>query len=114
MPWKLKKNWKLGIYDLKERALRPQYLDAINEMIQHTSTDAVPWHVIPADDKWYMQLTIAETIIEELEKYDINYPKPDEKQLAAIKEVKEKLGKELLEVEAEMSVKKDKKAAAKK
>lgn len=107
------KNWKLGIYDLKERALRPQYMDAVNEMIQHTSTDAVPWHVIPADDKWFMQLTVAETIIEELEKYDIEYPKPNEKQLAAIKEVKEKLSKELQEVEEEINAKKDRKSAKK-
>ncbi len=89
------KNWKVGIYDMKERELRPEYMKAINEMVRHTDTDYAPWHIIPADDKWYTHLMVADTIMETLEKYEINYPKPDKDQLEAIKEVKEKLEKGL-------------------
>lgn len=85
------KNWKVGVYDLKERDLRPLYMKAINEMVQHTSTENAPWNIIPADDKWYTHLLVAEKIKEILGNYDIIYPKPDKDQLAAIKEVKAKL-----------------------
>lgn len=88
---KAEKNWKVGTYDMKERELRPQYMKAISEMVQNTSTEYAPWNIIPADDKWYTHLLIADSIIETLGKYDINYPKPDKDQLIAIKEVKEKL-----------------------
>jgi PPK2 family polyphosphate:nucleotide phosphotransferase len=89
------KNWKMGIYDLEERALRPKYMDAINEMVQETNTEHAPWNVIPADDKWYSHLIIADSLINELEKYDMNFPKPDAEQLKAIREVKKKLGKDV-------------------
>ncbi len=87
------KNWKVGIYDLKEHDLRPQYMKAINEMVRNTNSDDAPWHIIPADDKWYTHLLIAETIIATLEKFEFHFPKPDKDQLIAIKEVKEKLEK---------------------
>ncbi len=89
------KNWKVGIYDLNERALRPKYMEAINEMVQQTNTDYAPWNVLPADDKWYTHLIIAEAIIDELSKYDIIYPKPNADQMKAINEVQLKLGKEI-------------------
>jgi PPK2 family polyphosphate:nucleotide phosphotransferase len=87
------KNWKVGIYDLKERALRPKYNHAINEMIINTNTDHAPWNIIPADDKWYTHLIIAESIMDELNKFNFTYPKPDAEQVRAIKEIKSKLEK---------------------
>jgi PPK2 family polyphosphate:nucleotide phosphotransferase len=83
------KNWKIGIYDMKERDLRPAYMEAINEMVRSTDTEHAPWNIIPADDKWYTHLLVADAIMDTLKKYDINYPKPDKAQLAAIREVKE-------------------------
>lgn len=91
------KNWKVGIYDLKERLLWDKYMKAYNEMIRKTSTDFAPWHIIPADDKWYAHLRVIDTIIETVEKLDIEYPKPDAKQMVAIQEVKKELNKFLKE-----------------
>lgn len=99
------KNWKVGIYDLKERLLWNDYMKAYNEMVRKTSTEFAPWHIIPSDDKWYAHLRVIDTIIETVEKLDIEYPKPDAKQMLAIEEVKKELNKFLKE---EVTVKKKK------
>ena len=88
------KNWTVGIYDMKERELLPKYLEAINAMLVNTNTTCASWNVIPADDKWYTHLCVADKLIETLNSFDIQYPKPDKNQMGAIKEVKAKLEKE--------------------
>jgi hypothetical protein len=37
---------------------------AYEEMIRATSTKHAPWHVVPADHKWFTQLAVAATIVE--------------------------------------------------
>lgn len=68
------KNWKFSTSDLKERACWEQYQDAFNDMLNATSTEIAPWHVIPADHKWFSRLAVAGTIILELEKLNPDFP----------------------------------------
>ncbi len=68
------KNWKFSLSDLKERAHWDAYQKAYGEALAETSTDASPWFVIPADDKWYARLAIAEIIASEFSKLKISYP----------------------------------------
>ncbi|MFN2270314.1 MAG: polyphosphate kinase 2 family protein, partial [Anaerolineae bacterium] len=35
-----------------------------------------PWHIIPADHKWYRNLAVSQVIIEALEKLDMRFPPP--------------------------------------
>ena len=69
------KNWKFSIGDVGERALWKDYRLAYEEMIQATSTKWAPWHVVPADNKWFTRLVVAEVIVAALESLDLAYPK---------------------------------------
>ncbi len=54
-----KKNWKFSMDDIKERKFWDDYQEAYEEMVQKTATKRAPWHVIPADSKWYARLVVA-------------------------------------------------------
>ena len=82
------KNWKFSPADAKERQHWDEYMAAYEEMIRHTSTEGAPWYVIPADNKWYSRLVVAEIVIETLQSLKLSYPKVSHamhKELAAAK-----------------------------
>ena len=59
-------------------------------MIQNTATDYAPWHVIPADNKWYTRLAVSNAIIDAMENLNLKFPKIDEakkKELAAARKI---------------------------
>ena len=68
------KNWKFSAADVKERALWDQYMDAFEDVFNHTSTEWAPWYIIPADRKWFARLAVAEIILSSLEKLQLSYP----------------------------------------
>ncbi|MHB8899995.1 MAG: polyphosphate kinase 2 family protein [Thermoguttaceae bacterium] len=68
------KNWKFSAADVKERALWDQYMDAFEDVFNHTSTEWAPWYIIPADRKWFTRLAVAEIVLSSLEKLKLNYP----------------------------------------
>jgi PPK2 family polyphosphate:nucleotide phosphotransferase len=86
-----KKNWKFSVSDLKERALWDKYQKAYEDMIEATSTSYAPWHVLPADDKWYTRLCLGGLIYYEFEKLMLSYPEVSEVQLAELQKAKEVL-----------------------
>ncbi|MEA2403137.1 MAG: AMP-polyphosphate phosphotransferase [Thermoleophilaceae bacterium] len=61
------KNWKLTPDDWENRRKRPQYLEAIEDMLEHTDHDAAPWHLVEAEDKKYGRVKVVETVIERVE-----------------------------------------------
>jgi PPK2 family polyphosphate:nucleotide phosphotransferase len=74
------KNWKFSFADLKERGLWDRYQTAYENAISATSTDYAPWHIIPADDKWYTRLAIAAIITNQFQSLHIEYPRLSEGQ----------------------------------
>ena len=68
------KNWKFSAADVKERALWDQYMDAFEDVFNHTSTEWAPWYIIPADPKWFARLVVAEIILSAIEKLRLRYP----------------------------------------
>ncbi|MCT3834316.1 polyphosphate kinase 2 family protein [Elizabethkingia anophelis] len=68
------KNWKFSSVDLKERALWDKYQKAYEEAINETSTEYAPWHILPADNKWFTRLTACQIITQTLEKMDLKFP----------------------------------------
>ena len=52
------KNWKFNPGDLKDRALWPNFMTAYGDVISKTNTAQNPWHVVPADRKWYRNLLV--------------------------------------------------------
>jgi len=82
------KNWKFSMADVKERAYWKDYQRAYEEMIQNTATKDAPWHVIPADNKWFTRLAVAGAIIEELHSLNLQFPEVDDdkkKELAQVR-----------------------------
>jgi PPK2 family polyphosphate:nucleotide phosphotransferase len=59
--------WKLNAGDWEERELWDDYTDAYEEALSRTATKLAPWHIVPADAKWYRNLVIARTIAKALE-----------------------------------------------
>jgi polyphosphate kinase 2 (PPK2 family) len=56
------KRWKLNPEDLRNRARRPDYLKALDDMFARTSTKTARWQVVPADYKWFARVAVAETV----------------------------------------------------
>lgn len=84
------KNWKFSASDTAERAHWKDYMDAYEDMIQHTATEEAPWYVVPADNKWFTRVVVAAAVIETLAALDLKYPEVNAaqvRQLAAAKRV---------------------------
>lgn len=75
------KRWKFSMGDIAERAKWDDYMAAYEDMIRHTATKEAPWHVVPADNKWFSRLVIAAAIVDRLERLDPQFPKVDDKAL---------------------------------
>jgi polyphosphate kinase 2 (PPK2 family) len=71
--------WKFSMADVAERGLWDKYQAAWQDAIQHTSTPHAPWHIVPADHKWFARVVISSTIVQALEKLDPKFPKVDKK-----------------------------------
>lgn len=63
------KQWKVALSDWKERELWDDYQAAFEDMINRTSTEHAPWHIIPADKKWYRNYLVAHLLTERLNQH---------------------------------------------
>jgi polyphosphate kinase 2 (PPK2 family) len=61
------KAWKLTPDDWENRSKRPQYLEAIEEMLKRTDHEAAPWELVEGDSKKYARVKVVETVIERIE-----------------------------------------------
>ena len=61
------KSWKIGPDDWRNRNKRPQYLEAVEEMLRKTDTKHCPWRLIAAEHKGYGRVAVLKTVVEELE-----------------------------------------------
>ena len=87
------KNWKFSAADIHERAFWDDYMEAYEDLIRHTAKPDAPWHVIPADNKWFTHIAVAEAIIDTLDDLDLSYPTVDadkKKELLAARKLLEK------------------------
>ncbi len=73
-----KKQWKFALGDLKERELWDAYLEAYEDMLTRCNTEYAPWHIVPANKKWYRNLVVTSAIIRAMGKLDLAYPQPPE------------------------------------
>jgi PPK2 family polyphosphate:nucleotide phosphotransferase len=69
-------NWKFSASDARERVHWDEYQKAFADMLSNTSTEWAPWHVIPADRKWFMRLSAAAVILDALMEIDPRFPEP--------------------------------------
>ncbi len=71
------KHWKYNPSDVDERALWDDYMDAYQVAIERTSTPLAPWHVVPADRKWYARLAVQQLLTDALAGIDPRWPAAD-------------------------------------
>lgn len=70
------KRWKFNPGDLDDRALWPDFMNAYETMVQRTSTDHAPWHIIPSDSRKTRGAIISGIVRETLEAMNPQYPDP--------------------------------------
>lgn len=71
------KHWKYRPGDVDERMLWDDYMAAYQTVFDRTSTPGAPWHVVPANGKWYARLAVQELLIAALEEIDPQWPAVD-------------------------------------
>lgn len=69
--------WKFSPHDVEERKRWSAYRKAYEVVLSKCSTEWAPWHVVPADHKWYRNLMVAQTVVEALGRLDLHYPSAD-------------------------------------
>ncbi|HEX4916021.1 MAG TPA: hypothetical protein VFV51_18810, partial [Vicinamibacterales bacterium] len=95
---KPEKNWKFSPADVGERARFTDYMSAYDDMIRHTATQWAPWHVVPADRKWFTRLIVSAIVIDAMQSLDPRFPEVDAATRAEFKKTKA-----ALEAEAQRS-----------
>ena len=89
------KRWKFQPRDVEERKLWDNYMDAYEETIRNTATSHAPWFVVPADKKWFARLVVAATLVEQMGKLDLQFPKVDEGGVEELERIREALAAEI-------------------
>ncbi|TMP96110.1 MAG: polyphosphate kinase 2 family protein [Verrucomicrobia bacterium] len=69
------KRWKFSVADLKMRERWSDFQEAYEDAINHCSTRHAPWHVVPANRKWYRDYAVARTVVEALTRLRLDWPK---------------------------------------
>jgi PPK2 family polyphosphate:nucleotide phosphotransferase len=84
-------NWKFSEADVAERAYWDDYQSALSDMLTHTSTEWAPWHVIPADRKWFARISAALVLVDALMEIDPQFPHVSDAQRRTLQGVKKSL-----------------------
>ena len=82
------KNWKFSMADVAERALWNRYMAVYQDIVRHTSTEVAPWHVAPADHKWFARVVIGSAIVSTLDTLNLRFPRADKGALQEFKQVR--------------------------
>jgi PPK2 family polyphosphate:nucleotide phosphotransferase len=69
------KHWKYSRGDLDERAFWDDYMDAYQAAFDETSTPDAPWHVVPANKKWYARIAVQQLLLGALSDLNLEWPK---------------------------------------
>ncbi|MDX2136730.1 MAG: polyphosphate kinase 2 family protein [Chloroflexota bacterium] len=71
------KHWKFSVGDLPVRERWDDYMAAYEDVFTRCNHAHAPWHIVPANKKWYRDLVITRTIVSALEGLKLAYPEPD-------------------------------------
>ena len=85
------KRWKFEMGDVAERKLWDKYMHAYEEAIRATSREEGRWYVVPADNKWFARLVIAEAMVEAMEGLKLEFPKVEGPVLKELQKVRRAL-----------------------
>ena len=68
------KRWKFSVTDLKMRGRWDDFQKAYEDAINRCSTKHAPWHIIPANRKWFRDYIVSKTVVEALERLKMKWP----------------------------------------
>jgi PPK2 family polyphosphate:nucleotide phosphotransferase len=68
------KHWKYSSGDLKERAFWDDYMAAYQAAFDNTHTEVAPWHVVPANKKWYARIAVQQLLLQAMEDLNLEWP----------------------------------------
>jgi PPK2 family polyphosphate:nucleotide phosphotransferase len=89
--------WKLNVNDWKEIPLWAETSAAYEDVLRRCSSPELPWHVVPADHKWFRNLAVVERIVHTLAPYRdawlTKLKRVRKSALAEIEPIREQLGK---------------------
>lgn len=83
------KHWKFSEADLRERKFWDKYQNYYEDVLSNCSIDDAPWHIVPADNRWFRDYIVLKTIVNTLEKLDLKFPDIQGNLKELIREVKE-------------------------
>jgi PPK2 family polyphosphate:nucleotide phosphotransferase len=88
------KRWKFSMADIEARKSWNEYMAAYEDAIGNTATAHAPWHVVPADRKWFAWLMVAAVMGDTLQRLDLRHPVIAGKALAELRKVRRALSRE--------------------
>jgi PPK2 family polyphosphate:nucleotide phosphotransferase len=85
------KHWKFSAADLAERGYWDDYMAAFEDMLNATTTEWAPWHVVPADHKFVTRALVSAIVTGAIRGLGLEYPRVTPEQEAQLREAREKL-----------------------
>ncbi|MFG0290777.1 MAG: polyphosphate kinase 2 family protein [Rhodopirellula sp. JB044] len=71
------KHWKLNEGDYEARAKWDDYREAYEDVFEKCHSEDAPWHIIPADKKWYRDASVAAIVRDTFREMDPQLPPLD-------------------------------------
>lgn len=68
------KRWKFSPGDVAERKFWDDYTQAYEDALTRCNTEHAPWHIIPANHKWYRNYLVSRILREKLEEMNPQFP----------------------------------------
>jgi len=88
------KHWKFSESDIDQREHWDSYRDVFDIALRETSRPWAPWYAIPADNKPYMRLQVAEIILKTMQSLDLRYPVVDQEEISRFDAYRQRLNNE--------------------
>jgi PPK2 family polyphosphate:nucleotide phosphotransferase len=85
------KRWKFSMDDVADRKLWDKYMAAYEDTIGQTSRPEAPWYVVPADNKWFTRVVVADAIVQKLKTLNLEFPKVTGETLEELRNVEKAL-----------------------
>ena len=82
-------NWKFSEADVRKRGYWDDYQRAFSAALSQTSTVWAPWHVIPADRKWFSRLGAGAVLVHALMELDPRFPRAGEERWRELSEIRD-------------------------
>lgn len=75
------KNWKISKNDLIDRINWDGFIECYEEVIERCNTKYAPWYIIPSNQKWFRNLSVARITVKTLEDMNLKFPDVDVSEL---------------------------------